>query len=55
MAVPTENNTSVKEATIKVIVAKTVVTVDYLPAKSKPRSLWTCEIHSATESRSGWQ
>ena len=50
MAVPMENNTSVKEANTRVIVAKTVITVDYLTARSTPRSLWNCEVHSATES-----
>ena len=44
-AVPMENNTSVKEAYTRVIVAKPLVTVDYLTAKSKPRSLWNCGIH----------
>ena len=37
MAVPIKNNTSVKEANTRVIVAKTVVTVDHLTARSKPR------------------
>ena len=51
MAVAMANNRSVKKANTRVIVAKTVVTVDYLSARSKPRSLWNCEIHFTTESR----
>ena len=51
-----ENNASVNEANTRVIVEKkTVVTVDYLTAKSEPRSLWNREIYSATESRPDWQ
>ena len=50
-----ETNMSVKEANTRVIITKTVVTVDYLTAKLKPRSLLNFEIHSALESQSDWQ
>ena len=47
--------TSVKEANYvhyvctEVILAKTGITIDYLAARLKRRSLWNGEIHSATE------
>ena len=49
-AVPVENNMSVKEANISTIIAKTAITVQYLAARSKPRSLWNYEINFAAES-----
>ena len=48
MAVLMENNTSVKEANAEVIVAKTVVTIDYSVARPELRSLLDCEIHFPT-------
>ena len=39
----------------RVIVAKTVITVEYLAVRSKLRSLWKCDLHSTTEGRPGWQ
>ena len=44
-----EYSTSVKEASTKVIVAKTVIMINHLAAKAKSESLWNCNIHSATE------
>ena len=46
-----ENNKSVKEANTSVIVAKTEIKIQYLAARSKPRSLWNYEITFASESR----
>ena len=44
-----EHSTSVKEASMKVIVIKTVIIVNHLAARVKGRSLWDCNIHFATE------
>lgn len=46
MVGPGKNNVLMKAANTAVIVAKTVVTVDYLTAKLKLRSLLNCEIQS---------
>ena len=37
-----EYSTSVKEASTKVIVAKTVIIINHLAARAKSRSLWNC-------------
>ena len=40
---------SVKEASTKVIVAKTVIIINHSAARAKSGSLWNCKIHFATE------
>ena len=54
MAVPMENNTLLKWANKEVIVIKIVITVDYLAARSKGRSMWNCEIHFASRNLHPW-
>ena len=51
MAVPTGNDTLVKEANTSVLVAKTAIAIQYLAARSKPRSPWNYAINFATDSR----
>ena len=43
------DGTSVKEASTKVIVAKTVIIINHLAPRAKSGSLWNCKIHFATE------
>ena len=40
---------SVKEASTKVIVAKTIIIINHSAARAKSGSLWNCKIHFATE------
>ena len=49
MAIPMENKMSAKEANAELIVAKTIMTIDCLAARSKRRLMWNCEVHLATE------
>ena len=44
-----EYSTSVKEASTKVIVAKTAILINRLAARVKSGSQWNCKIHFATE------
>ena len=46
---PMEYSPSVKEASTKVIVAKTVIIINHSAARAKSGSLWNCKIHFATE------
>ena len=44
-----EYSPSVKEASTKVIVAKTVIIINHSAARAKSGSLWNCKIYFATE------
>ena len=44
-----QKTTSLKEANKEVIIAETVITIDYLVSILKHRSLWICEISFVTE------
>ena len=44
-----QKTTSLKEANKEVIIAETVITIDYLVSILKHRSLWICEINFVTE------
>ena len=46
---PMEYSPSVKEASTKVIVAKTVIIINHSAARAKSGWLWNCKIHFATE------
>ena len=49
--VPMEYCTSVKKASMKVTVVKTVIIINHLAARAKSQPLWNCKIHFAIEQK----